>query len=149
MKSGQLWAHHVGPNDIPLTATSFNWTVYCTASGNSCNANSQDVDALINGHGGTIKVTLYDYINPLNAGSHTTLFSDLSQWVGDEFPVAIVNDSGSLQGFAIFHMTGSVGGSNKQIRGYFVTKNDPHFEIDPNVTGGTSIYGAYLVKLTN
>lgn len=138
-----------GSNDIPLTATSFNWTVFCTAGGNSCNASSSVVRDLVNGHGSTIEVTLGDHINPLNAGAHTTLFSDLVQWVGDEFPVAIVNDSGKLMGFAVFHMTGSVGGGSKQIRGYFVTKNDPNFRIDPNGTGGTSVFGAYLVKLTN
>ena len=40
-------------------------------------------------------------------------------------------------------MTGSVGGTTKQVRGYFTVGNDPKFRIDPNVTGGTSQYGAY------
>jgi len=138
-----------GSNDIPITATSFNWTVYCTASGGGCNANSQVVRDLINGHGSTIEVTLGDRINPLNAGAHTTLYSDLVQWVADEFPVAIVNDQGKLLGFAVFHMTGSLGGGSKQIRGYFVTANDPDFRINPDVTGGSSEYGAFIVMLTN
>jgi hypothetical protein len=138
-----------GSNDVPITDRSFNWTVFCTASGNACNGNSQDVDAMINGHGSTIKVKLDDRIGPLNAGAHATLFDDMGQWLTDEFPVAIVNDSGALRGFAIFHLTGSVGGSSKQLRGYFMTRNDPDFEIDPNSTGGTNAFGAYLVKLTN
>jgi Flp pilus assembly protein TadG len=138
-----------GNQDIPKGPEDFNWTIYCTAGGNSCNADSSGVRALIDGHGEPLKVELNDNINPLNAGSHTTLFDGLSQWLGDEFPVAIVNDAGKLQGWAIFHLTGSVGGSTKQIRGYFTVGNDPNFQIDPNVTGGTSQYGAYLVKLTN
>jgi hypothetical protein len=64
-------------------------------------------------------------------------------------PVAIVNDAGELQGFAIFHLTGSVGGSTKQLRGYFVTKNDPNFVLDPGITGGSSEFGGYVVRLTN
>ena len=87
-----------GSNDIPVTASSFNWTVYCTANGNGCNANSSTVDDLIDGHGSAIEVTLGDHINPLNSGSHTTLFSSLAQWLRDEFPVAIVDDSGALRG---------------------------------------------------
>ena len=38
-----------GQEDVPQDATQFNWTIFCTASGNPCNANSSDVDALING----------------------------------------------------------------------------------------------------
>jgi hypothetical protein len=138
-----------GNQDIPRDADQFNWTIYCTANGNSCNANSSGVRALIDGHGEPLKVKVDDNINPLNAGSHTTLFDGLSQWLGDEFPVAIVDDAGELQGWAIFHLTGSVGGSTKQVRGYFTVGTDPGFQIDPNVTGGTSQYGGYLVKLTN
>ncbi len=138
-----------GTNDVPQTATSFNWSVFCTASGNACNGNSQTVAALIVSHGETIEITLNDRIGPLNAGAHTTLFDNMAIWLGTEFPVAIVDDAGRLQGFAIFHLTGTVGGSTKQLRGYFVTGNNPDFVIDPNITGGTSAFGAYLVRLIN
>jgi hypothetical protein len=138
-----------GTQDVPQTDRSFNWTIFCIGSGNSCNGDSNTVDDLIHGHGEQIKVGLNDEIGPLNAGAHATLFDDMGTWLASEFPVAIVNDSGALKGFAIFHLTGSVGGSTKQIRGYFLTRNDPNFVIDPNVTGGTSTFGAYVVKLTN
>jgi len=32
-----------GPEDVPQDATSFNWTIFCEASGNPCNANSNGV----------------------------------------------------------------------------------------------------------
>lgn len=138
-----------GPQDVPQTATSFNWTVFCTANGNACNGNSSTVADLIAGHGSQIKVKLNDDIGPLNGGAHTTLFDNMTAWLNGEFPVAIVNDAGALQGFAIFHLTGSVGGSTKQLRGYFVTRNDPDFVIDPSVTGGSSSFGGYVVRLTD
>ena len=33
-----------GNEDVPQDATQFNWTIFCTASGNPCNANSNDVE---------------------------------------------------------------------------------------------------------
>jgi Flp pilus assembly protein TadG len=138
-----------GTEDVPQTDLSFNWTVFCTGGGNTCNGDSSDVDDLINGHGEKIRITLNDQIGPLNAGAHATLFDNMAQWLGSEFPVAIVDDAGQLKGFAIFHMTGTVGGSTKQVRGYFVTKNDPNFVIDPTAASGTSAFGGYVVKLTN
>ena len=116
-----------GNEDVPQTASQFNWTVFCTANGGGhggCNGNSSTVRDLINNRGHSTVVKLDDDIGPLNAGSHTTLFSDLADLVGtdhNEFPVAIVNDDGTMVGWAMFHLTGSVGGSTKQIRGYFVS----------------------------
>ena len=63
-----------GNEDVPQDATQFNWTIFCTASGNPCNANSNGVRALIDGNGASTTVNLNDDIGPLNAGSHTTLF---------------------------------------------------------------------------
>ena len=40
-----------GNEDVPQDATQFNWTIFCTASGNPCNANSNDVRDIINGGG--------------------------------------------------------------------------------------------------
>ena len=65
-------------NHIPFAPDHFNWTVYC----NNCNADSSTVDGLINAGGQSTVVTLNDHISPLNAGSHTTLYSDLSNWIG-------------------------------------------------------------------
>jgi hypothetical protein len=73
-----------------------------------------------------------DLIGPLNAGSHTTLFTDLESHVGDIFPVPIVCDidpgedppcpeDGTMVGFAYFRLLSIEGGSDKVIRGYFVS----------------------------
>jgi hypothetical protein len=139
-----------GNQDVPQTNGQFNWTVFCTANGNPCNANTRTVDDLINGQGTSTVVTLNEDIGPLNAGSHTALFSDLSSAVNSEFPVAIVNDAGDMLGWAIFHLTGSVGGSTKEISGYFVSPvNSSDLRVIQN--GGQSTYdtGTYVVNLVN
>lgn len=139
----------VGTDDVPQNASMFNWTVYCTANGNPCNGDSTTVDNLINGNGTSTTVTLDDLIGPLNAGSHTTLFSDLAAYVGQEFPVAIVNDDGSLAGWAMFHLTGSVGGSTKQIRGYFASPvNAANLKVVQGADRGGH-FGDTVVRLTN
>lgn len=129
----------------------FNWTVFCQANGNPCNANSSTVDGLLKGTLPTTQQTiaLTDVIDPLNAGSHTTLFSDLSALVPGCYPVAMVDDSGALQGFATFCVTSAVGGNTKQIAGYFITgQTNGSLVIAPG--GGTpKYYGSWAVYLTN
>ncbi len=138
-----------GSQDVPQTAGQFNWTVFCTANGNACNGDSNTVKDLIDNKGQSTEVDLNDQIGPLNAGSHTTLFSALANSVGLEFPVAIVDDSGALQGWAMFHLTGSVGGSTKEIRGYF--KSPVNYAGMKIVQGGGTggQYGDTVVRLTN
>lgn len=139
-----------GTEDVPQTAGAFNWTVFCTANGNPCNGDSATVADLINGSGKSTVVKLKDLIGPLNAGAHTTLFSDLAAYIGQDFPVAIVDDSGALQGWAMFHLTGSVGGSTKQIRGYFVSPvNEKNMRVDQNGGEATGNFGDTVVRLTN
>ena len=151
-----------GNEDVPQTAVQFNWTVFCTANGNGnggpgngnggCNGDSNTVRDLINNRGHSTEVNLDDDIGPLNAGSHTTLFSDLADFVGtdhNEFPVAIVDDDGNMVGWAMFHLTGSVGGSTKQIRGYFVSPvNRGVLKVVQGVGAGGN-YGDTTVHLTN
>jgi Flp pilus assembly protein TadG len=152
----------VGNEDVPQTASQFNWTVFCTANGGGngnpghgnggCNADSNTVRDLINNHGHSTTVNLDDDIGPMNAGAHATLFSDLADLVGtpnNEFPVAIVDDSGAMVGWAMFHLTGSVGGSTKQIRGYFVSPvNRGVLKVVQGVGAGGN-YGDTTVHLTN
>ena len=133
-----------GNQDVPITATKFNWTEYC-----NCNANSASVRNLIDNGGDPRTISLSDHISPLNNGSHTTLFSSMANWIGTEFAVPIVDDNGNMVGWATFHLTGSVGGSTKQIRGYFVSPINPTALtiVDSASPGGN--YGSYTVKLTN
>ena len=146
-----------GPGDVPLDATSFNWTVYCTAQGAECNADSDTVRELIDQMGHEATVDLEDRIAPLNAGAHTTLFQGMEQWVGYEFPVAIIctrdtdpncQEDGDLVGWAIFHLTAIQGGSRKVIIGYFVNPiNHAGLKIEQG-RGGTG-FGGYVIKLVN
>jgi hypothetical protein len=155
-----------GPGDLPLDATSFNWTVYCTAQGNECNGNSDTVRDLIEQHGEDAVVDLGDAIGPLNAGAHTTLFNSMEQWTCPnpnnfdaskcEFPVAIVctmdNNptcprDGALVGWAIFHLTSVEGSNRKVVIGYFTTPiNHAGLTITSGAgTGGP--FGGYVIKI--
>jgi hypothetical protein len=140
-----------GTQDVPQTNDTFNWTVFCDDPGCSgTNADSSTVEGLIEAEGLNEKVTLTDGIAPLNAGAHTTLFSDMAAWIGEEFPVPIVDDSGVMVGWAVFHLTGSVGGDTKALSGYFVSPINPK-SLGYDDSGGTPLIstGAYSVELKN
>ena len=139
-----------GNEDVPQDATQFNWTIFCTASGNPCNANSDGVRDIIDGGGEPTTIQLVDDIGPLNAGSHTTLFTAIEDHVGDVFPVPIVNDDGEMVGWAYFKLLAVEGASDKVVRGYFVSPvNAEQLVVTP--TGGTASLetGVYTIKLTN
>ena len=138
-----------GNEDVPQDATQFNWTIFCTASGNPCNANSDGVRDIIEGGGNSTTVYLNDDIGPLNAGSHTTLFNALEDnAVGGTYPVPIVNDDGDMVGWAYFKLLSVEGASEKVIRGYFVSPvNAIKLVVSP--TGGDSQLntGVYVLGL--
>jgi Flp pilus assembly protein TadG len=135
-----------GNQDVPTGNQKFNWTEFC----DSCNADSNTVRGLIQGHASdTTTVKLTSKISPLNNGSHTTLFDAMAAYVGQEFAVPVVDNNGNMVGFATFHLTGAVGGSTKQIRGYFVSpfQNASLPLIQGGGAGGD--FGSYSVQLTN
>jgi hypothetical protein len=140
-----------GNEDVPQDATQFNWTIFCTASGNPCNANSNDVDALINGHGASTVVYLDDDIGPLNSGAHNTLFDELADnAIGDIFPVPVVDDEGNMVGWGYFRLLSAEGASDKVITGYFVSPvNGEELVVDGGHKSGSLFTGAYSVRLTN
>jgi hypothetical protein len=135
-----------GSQDVPQTSATFNWTMYC----DMCNADSSVVSDLIQHGGLSTETTLNDKISPLNAGSHATLYSDLALYgIGGEFPVPIVDDNGLMVGWAMFHVTGSNGGSTKSISGYFVSPiNSNNFLIVDTAPAGGQ-FGNYTVTLIN
>ncbi|MGK2851940.1 MAG: pilus assembly protein TadG-related protein [Candidatus Limnocylindrales bacterium] len=140
----------IGNEDVPQDATQFNWTIFCTASGNPCNANSDGVRELIDGNGSPTTVSIGDEIGPLNSGAHTTLFSALQGYVGGTFPVPIVDDNGDMLGFAYFKLLSVEGASQKVITGYFVSPvNADQLVVNPNAPGATLETGTYSIKLTN
>jgi Flp pilus assembly protein TadG len=143
-----------GTLDVPQDATTFNWTVFCTAIGAACNADSQNVRQLISQGGESTVVQIGDAIGPLNAGSHTTLFTAMDQWVGEEFPVAIVSDAGELTGWAMFHLTAIDGGANKVIQGYFAGPLNPEKMSIATCRAGQLVcngvnFASYTIKLIN
>jgi Flp pilus assembly protein TadG len=139
-----------GNEDVPQDATQFNWTIFCTANGNPCNANSNGVRALIDGGGASTTVSIGDDIGPLNSGSHTTLFTALEAHIGGTFPVPIVDDEGDMKGFAYFKLLAVEGGSEKIIRGYFVSPvNGDKLVVNPNAGEATLDTGVYKISLTN
>ncbi len=137
-----------GNEDVPQDATQFNWTIFCTANGNSCNANSNGVRDIIDGGGTSTTIYLNDDIGPLNSGAHTTLFNALGSHTDDTFPVPIVNDAGEMVGFAYFKLLSVEGASQKVIRGYFVSPvNATKLVVSP--TGGSAqlATGVYVLGL--
>lgn len=145
-----------GNQSIPVDAASsgyfeFNWTIFCLANGNPCNADSKGVAELINGTSPTtaVTITIGDKIGPLNAGSHTALFGDLARLVPGCYPVAMVGSNGNLEGFATFCLTGSQGGSIKQITGSFPSGvTGSNLTITPG--GGTpQFFGSWAIALVN
>lgn len=138
-----------GNEDVPQDATQFNWTIFCTASGNPCNGDSDGVREIIDGFGTSTTIFLNDDIGPLNAGSHTTLFNALeAEAVGGVWPVPIVTDDGEMVGWAYFKLLSVEGADEKVIRGYFVSPvNAAQLVISP--TGGDSQLntGVYVLGL--
>ncbi len=61
-------------------------------------------------------------IAPLQAGMWTSLFSDLAALDGTTFPVAIVNNAGTLVGWTDFRLDAATGGTSKTITGAFVAQ---------------------------
>jgi hypothetical protein len=137
-----------GNADIPMATNEFNWTLFCTANGTGCNGDSSTIGEWINADGVSTTVALSDEINPLNAGAHTTLYSDLFGAIGESFPVAIVDDTGQLTGFALFHLTGTAGGNTKQISGWFdETLDAPQFKVLHGFGSSPGFVGRYGVEL--
>lgn len=144
-----------GNESVPQDATTFNWTIFCQANGNPCNGNSNGIRDLIYGGGYDTPVYLGMNIDPLNAGSHTTLYGALlDQGLPQSWPVAIVDDDGVLLGFAMFYLENAEGGSVKQLTGWFETKlNDPSLGVQdgcaplPICPPASADLGLYVVKL--
>ena len=104
------------------------------------------------------QVDLGDDIGPLNAGSHTTLFQALAQYMlYRTFPVAVVNDEGEMVGWAMFTLLSVDGNNEKVIGGDFTGPvNSTSLTIDQDsdacpegqATCGYN-FGDWVVKLIN
>jgi len=139
-----------GNEDVPQDATQFNWTIFCTANGNPCNADAKGVRDIINGGGNPTTVYIKDDIGPLDSGTKTTLFTPLMDHIGETFPVPIVDDEGRMVGFGYFKLLDVEGAPDKVIRGYFVSPiNATKLVVSPTGGDPSLLTGAYNIKLVN
>jgi Flp pilus assembly protein TadG len=144
------------PKDVPQDETQFNWTVFCVRDGgNTCNGDSSTVDSIIDQHGYNSTVTLDMAIGPLNAGAHGGLFGNvdstpptgIAQWIGTDFPVAIVDGQGGMKGWAMFYLSDVAGGSQKLLKGNFETSLNPDALTIVSCSCSAGFYGSYSLKL--
>lgn len=104
--------------DVPTSELDLAWTNYGTG-----NLNTSEVDDIITG-GLEIdrKLEYGQYIGQVNNGNHTTLFQDVDTYLsGLDMPVAVVDNNGNFMGWAMFHVTSASAGSDKYVRGYFLS----------------------------
>lgn len=133
-------------NDAPETPGDFAWTNYGTG-----NVNTNDVRNIIDGDLVISKTLQFgEYIGQHNNGNHTALYRDVQDHLaGTEFPVPIVDHNGNFQGWATFHVVSAVGGSQKDVNGYFVS---PFLSARLTVGGCSSgtcprFFGTYVLNL--
>jgi Flp pilus assembly protein TadG len=139
-----------GNQDVPQDATQFNWTVFCTAGGNDCNANARGVEDLMSGNGSDTVVYIDDDIGPFDSGTKASLFDPLTPHLGETFPVPIVDNAGDMVGWAYFKLIAIEGSPDKVIKGYFVAPYvGEELVVNNNHATGTLNTGSYKIDLTN
>jgi len=152
--------------DYPVSGEDLAWTDF----NGSNNVNTNEVDRIIRGENVVTATVGFDqYIGQHNQGNHTALYPTVnSHLAGKDVPIPIVGScpagspepDGCFKGWAMFHVIGASGGSDKTITGYFLG----NFIRQPLSVGactaamqaaGTcgripdSAFGAYAVRLTN
>lgn len=134
--------------DVPTSGLDLAWTNYGTG-----NLNTSEVTEIIRGGLDITRTLAYgEYIGQRNNGNHTTLFEDVDTYLsGLDLPVAVVDSNGNFMGWASFHVTSASGGTNKHVRGYFLSS----FTSDRLTVGACAnnacprYLGSYVLKLTN
>jgi Flp pilus assembly protein TadG len=112
--------------DYPMSATDIAWTDY----NGSNNVNTNEVSDIIAGRNViTATMDFGQYIGQHNQGNHTALYDAVQQSIaGKDVPIPITGacpapnqaNLGCFKGWAMFHVTGASGGSDKTITGYFL-----------------------------
>ena len=153
--------------DYPVNGLDLSWTDFNGAD----NVNSAEVKEIIDGgHVVTSTIGFEQYIGQHNNGCHTTLFGDVDASLsGKNVPVPIAGDcpggvpsaGGCFKGWAMFHVIGGSGGSDKWIEGYFLenfrtkplTVGECTPELEAAGTCGTIVttspFDNYVVVLTD
>jgi Flp pilus assembly protein TadG len=107
-----------GNGDVPTGELDFAWTNYGTG-----NVNTSEVAEIIQGTLEIDKTLQFgEYIGQHNSGNHSALFSDVDTYLsGRDVPAPVVDSNGNFVGWSTFHVTSADGGTNKHIRGYFIS----------------------------
>lgn len=137
-----------GNSAVPTSPLDFAWTNYGTG-----NVNTTDVDNIIKGTLVIDKTIAYgEYIGQANSGNHNFLYDDVNAYdVNQDFPAAVVDGNGNFMGWATFHVTSAIGGSTKQINGYFLASyTSSRLTVSSCASGACPRYlGSYVLKLVN
>jgi hypothetical protein len=132
--------------DVPTSSLDFAWTNYGTG-----NVSSSEVAEIIEGTRVIDKELQFgEYIGQENNGNHTTLFNDVDDHLsGRTLPVAVVDSSGNFAGWATFHVISASSGSDKHVRGYFLSAfESAAMDISSCAANACPRYlGSYVLKL--
>jgi hypothetical protein len=160
--------------DYPTGELDISWTDF----NGSNNVNTAEVRAIINGSNVVTATFDFDqYLGQHNKGNHTALYGDVQQHLaGKRVPVPVVgppdppatecvspagHPDGCFKGWAMFHVISASGGSQKDIRGYFLPDG---FQRSPLTVGECTAeqqannqcgkiefnaFGAYAVRLVD
>ena len=134
--------------DIPTSALDFAWTNYGVG-----NVDTSEVSDIISGATSIDQELDYgEYIGQYNSGNHTALFQDVDTYLaGIDMPVAVVDDNGNFMGWATFHVTSASAGSDKHIRGYFMSSfTSARLRVSSCAANACPRYlGTYVLKLSD
>lgn len=152
--------------DYPVGALDLAWTDF----NGSNNVNSNEVREIIQGNNVvTATMDTDQYIGQHNQGNHTTLYGEVNtHLINTDVPIPVTGpcpppnqaNQGCFKGWAMFHVLGASGGSDKTITGYFLDD----FVRQPLTVGEctaaqeaagscgvitVNIFGAYAVRLSD
>ena len=133
-------------SDYPLAELDLSWTDFNGAN----NVDSNEVREIIDGSNEiTATFGFGQYVGQHNQGTHSTLYQDVDRdLIGQDVPVPIVGPpdppatacvdsdgnlttytNGCFKGWAMFHVISASGGTNKDIRGYFLSDGFQRFPL--------------------
>jgi hypothetical protein len=139
---------HSDNDRFPTRDADYAWT-----SWGPTNVSSSGLDAIIKGEV-TIDRTL-EYgqeIGQHNNGNHTSELKAVNDYLsGTEMPVAVVDGNGHFMGWAMFHVESASGGSDKHIRGYFLSSfTTGRLRVTACAANDCPRYlGSYVLKLSD
>jgi Flp pilus assembly protein TadG len=134
-------------NDFPSTPGDIAWTVFSQPA----NLNTSTTVNIIDGSDQLSRpLTLNQYIGQHNNGNHTAVYNAVDQYlVGQPLTVPIADAAGRFQGWARFIVTDSIGGSTKNVVGYFTTGFSEDLDVCMSGPCPVAYGGIKVLKLIN